>query len=1515
LAGLSGLTRATEWWSYKIPPLLAIGYALVLIGSRSPVESIPRVLAGVISIIAVAAWGYVINDCFDIEVDRRAGKKNSMAHRPIWQRATILGIILIVGWSPALWVNYTIMASVILALDFLLPTIYSVPPIRLKERGVLGILSDAFAAHLLPTLFLASLLIFDLPAVSLFHWGVVAVMAGWYMCVGLRGIITHQILDREADLASGVVTLATTQDSIRLLRWDRRVLYVMEMGLFVTLIFLLGQQNYLLVIVFFVFLVLESLMRIMKWGYFVEKTPHEGKRFYLPFANNLFYSLWMPLILAIELAIRWPILFVLPIVHYFLFSHGRSREHREPIEVLRDTLHSVRRYVARRRFGWEVVVDRSRFPRLQRRDDTYPALLVEPIKRLAHPWDLRLHSERYPLQKGESYQLQLFLRSELPRVVTAGVCQRHSPWKDLGFADVLPLTSKWEHFHFDFTANATEANGGIFLWLGGHEASVEIGEARLVRITDPAPWKLVLTRPAQAWRSPPNDREYLVRVDRLRTDGVPWHIKLSAKPFRVRRGQTYRLQVSLRSEQPRPVTFGISQAYTPFDVAGLCEEVVIPEMFEDFQGDFIAERNEDVCAFFWLGASDSIVEILSVQCRPIEIPQLWHLDRAADHLAWRVSTDDPNRVIVQVPQEYPVASAINLWTLLHLGQSRDWVCRFRLRTLRSDQIIRGGIAKKVGDEWRTTQIVEVDPTDHGQTQEIMFQTDDPDQPHRFFLLIADLNDMILLDEFQTIPCVDGGGAWTIEAEKGTTGQVERRPEGVRRVTSKGLVGPDHQLRVVGSLLDPIARPQRVIIEMKSDADRLATLAFERMTGSAGGASTLVTQSEVPLTSDWQSFVLHLPPGSTDEHERWRMSFRLGTSSIPVEWKTIQYRPIEQADFWQLETEPGLRAYIGASQDDRSANRLVTTDAGVKPADLKLTQSIDIAPNHLPTRWDFQLRADRPREVLIGIGEESAPWRSIVHPQKVLLDEDWQSYTLYLEPAALESGPFESARLFLWLGGDTTPVEWQTTASHRLGEGEWPIHLATNETARLKWGPARDPRSVRVIPVSRGTKPFDAIANAFLGPVEKGRRYRLVVEVCSDIERPVTVTLTRSSSPWDTIGLAIETTLLPTPQQRVFDFLAIEDEARARFTIALGGDATPIEIGRIHLHEIQPEQIPIVRTGREKFFPLAIEGSPGALRMVVLPTNDLWDVKLGSEPYPLESGKTYALAIKLKADAERKVIVGVGQSGPPWSMYFGPKPLFLDSQARHYLLYFNAPVDDPAAEILLCLGGSDAAVDFFDWSLSTSAAPPFWTLEAFDERAIRLLPEQAEVGESFLVVRSSTDAWRIKLLAPPMAIKLGSTHHWEIRLRADQPRSVSLGLAQNHEPWDGLGVFCKLTIGPEPIVWKQSWVADKEEENAVFFLWIGDQTGRVDVADFRWSVEPPPVVDLTPIEIDEVPATNESEEHVGGNGEIDPQSHNVDHAGNEGSAAISRVDAHPHEEEREQGSEQGSASRDGHEGQR
>jgi 1,4-dihydroxy-2-naphthoate octaprenyltransferase len=179
------------------------------------------------SAIALAAYGYLVNDASDVEPDRRAGKANAMARFPVPARLGVIGVFALLGALPWFWIRLEPPALLALAGIYLVPLVYSAPPVRLKER-LLGPVADAANAFVLPALFTAALfapLGRSTGPAPLMVVGAVLWAAGF----GLRAIFLHQIADVDNDRASGTTTVVVRIGPERAVRVMRTVLFPVEL--------------------------------------------------------------------------------------------------------------------------------------------------------------------------------------------------------------------------------------------------------------------------------------------------------------------------------------------------------------------------------------------------------------------------------------------------------------------------------------------------------------------------------------------------------------------------------------------------------------------------------------------------------------------------------------------------------------------------------------------------------------------------------------------------------------------------------------------------------------------------------------------------------------------------------------------------------------------------------------------------------------------------------------------------------------------------------------------------------------------------------------------------------------------------------------------------------------------------------------------------------------------------------------------------------------------------------------
>lgn len=141
--------RTGNWFVSKIPPLLAVAYLEILRFGIKPQPAARLLGCGLFSIFSIAIYGHVVNDIFDLEADRLANKVNRLAAMGPVSRALLAGAFLAAGFLPALMARYSIGVLLLLTLNYLWPTIYSVPITRLKEKDLFGVACDALGRMLL----------------------------------------------------------------------------------------------------------------------------------------------------------------------------------------------------------------------------------------------------------------------------------------------------------------------------------------------------------------------------------------------------------------------------------------------------------------------------------------------------------------------------------------------------------------------------------------------------------------------------------------------------------------------------------------------------------------------------------------------------------------------------------------------------------------------------------------------------------------------------------------------------------------------------------------------------------------------------------------------------------------------------------------------------------------------------------------------------------------------------------------------------------------------------------------------------------------------------------------------------------------------------------------------------------------------------------------------------------------------------------------------------------------------
>ncbi len=229
-SNISQTTRAVEWWEYKFSPIFATVYATAFLLGVSIISLWPLLLLALFALVPGAAYVSVINDLTDRKDDLASGKQNRLVGRSRTFIALTLACCVLPGALVAIYWRHDLLLLTIYLANWTVFSLYSLPPVRLKKRGLLGVLADASGAHLLPTLLVVSL-VYRWREVSIdFLW--FAAVAVWSLSYGLRGILWHQLSDAENDQKAGVHTFVLRHGRSNLHRLGTFVVFPAELTAF-----------------------------------------------------------------------------------------------------------------------------------------------------------------------------------------------------------------------------------------------------------------------------------------------------------------------------------------------------------------------------------------------------------------------------------------------------------------------------------------------------------------------------------------------------------------------------------------------------------------------------------------------------------------------------------------------------------------------------------------------------------------------------------------------------------------------------------------------------------------------------------------------------------------------------------------------------------------------------------------------------------------------------------------------------------------------------------------------------------------------------------------------------------------------------------------------------------------------------------------------------------------------------------------------------------------------------------
>jgi hypothetical protein len=308
--------RLSKPWNYKVPLLLAFPYLFVLQGHLENDEFIILILASLLTIIGFAGMAYTFNDVSDIKKDLAAQKNNAFNGRSSLNiKATFL-FFLLLTLAPWYFLPFDATSILLIGLELLLFYLYSFPPIRLKERGALGLIVDALYAHVIPALLACHTFSLAIETTLFEYKHVFFTIIAWQFFSGLRNILSHQIIDLDSDIISNTRTWVAVnglKTSLRLIK----ALIVLEVIGFLLFLISLVELNIYILAVYMIYMIVQYFAFAKAKQHGINYSTKEFTNRFLDY----FYIKWIPILILLQISTIPTVVSGVLLIHLILFPN------------------------------------------------------------------------------------------------------------------------------------------------------------------------------------------------------------------------------------------------------------------------------------------------------------------------------------------------------------------------------------------------------------------------------------------------------------------------------------------------------------------------------------------------------------------------------------------------------------------------------------------------------------------------------------------------------------------------------------------------------------------------------------------------------------------------------------------------------------------------------------------------------------------------------------------------------------------------------------------------------------------------------------------------------------------------------------------------------------------------------------------------------------------------------------------------------------------------------------------
>ena len=275
---------------YKFSLIFCSIYVVLFYGNNLECDILFYLFISILVSIGIAGLGYVMNDIKDFKDDLQNNKPNLFNKFSKSQSVLIVVLFALLSIFPWLYLPTDKYTFYLLVIEFLLFFVYAFPPFRLKEKGFLGIITDALYAQVVPSLL--AVYTFSKISNTILNVKLIVLYSAWLLLVGIRNIIKHQVEDFDNDKNTKTKTFVTIYGIEYSKKISLKYLFPIEFILFTSLLITIKTPYFIALLGYLLYTTILFIKR--------NKTT-EIDSFY--FINtrifNEFYEIHLPIILLV----------------------------------------------------------------------------------------------------------------------------------------------------------------------------------------------------------------------------------------------------------------------------------------------------------------------------------------------------------------------------------------------------------------------------------------------------------------------------------------------------------------------------------------------------------------------------------------------------------------------------------------------------------------------------------------------------------------------------------------------------------------------------------------------------------------------------------------------------------------------------------------------------------------------------------------------------------------------------------------------------------------------------------------------------------------------------------------------------------------------------------------------------------------------------------------------------------------------------------------------------------------